>query len=117
MIFPSQYPSMYQSYIPLKPIENPSNTRFDDSPIKLPSLNQLGLLQNFEIPRIHQETVNSNNLVYRSESRPKQEVSKPETIRKQLTMESSLQTKLWDLVKASQYLIEKHGDPITSPSK
>lgn len=80
MIFPSESPNMYQSYILPKTVENNSNSRFDDSPIKLPSLNELGLLQKFEIPRIHQETLISKDLVFGSQNRPKQEVLKLETI-------------------------------------
>jgi hypothetical protein len=78
---------------------------------KLPTLAEIGLLGVDRIPSVHQETEVQQKVSpkvisdFRSYSKPVFEE------RNEKPTESSNEDKIWQLVKAAQYLVEKHGQP------
>jgi len=76
-------------------------SRPEGSPIKLPSLKELGILESSWVPIVHQEThVTSSGYEFRTPLQ-KDSIKEPKEDKKLLPMESSQESKVWDLVRAA----------------
>ncbi len=99
--FPLNIPFSFQfPAFPLLQQTDPSN-RPEGSPIKLPSLKEIGILERSRVPSVHQEThTTSSQFEYKSPL-PKDVIQEPIEDEKPLSTESGQKGKIWDLVRAA----------------